>query len=212
VQPQPGYRFVRVEGLADRADWMRTPPRLRAAEATLDLVMRASDTYEAVGLIADVTQTRCTDAADIIAVVRGRRRVPGRAELMSVLSDLATGTCSVLEHRFVIDVVRAHGLPDPTRQSPRVVTEDGGRREYRDAEWIEQGLVVELDGRQFHDNAYQRDRDLDRDLDDAVGGRAVVRLGWGQVTVRSCRTAARLALLLHSRGWDGTHLSCPDCQ
>lgn len=116
VRPQSGYRFVRVEGLADRADWMRTPPYLRAPEATLDLVLRANDTLAAVGLITDVIQTRCTDAA---------------------------GTCSVLEHRFLTDVVRAHGLPEPTRQSPRIVTDGGRRREYRDAEWVDEGLVVE---------------------------------------------------------------------
>ena len=73
-------------------------------------------------------------------------------------------------------------------------------------------LVAELDGRLFHDNAQQRDRDLDRDLDDAADGHVVVRLGWGQVTRRACRTARRLATLLATRGWTGAMSACPDCQ
>ena len=51
-----------------------------------------------------------------------------------------------------------------------VVAPDGTRNEYRDVEWERWSLVVELDSRTFHDNAHQRDADLDRDLDDAVAG------------------------------------------
>ena len=37
VQQVRGYRFVRVNRLDEKVDWMRTPPRLRPAEAALDL-------------------------------------------------------------------------------------------------------------------------------------------------------------------------------
>jgi len=144
--------------------------------------------------------------------LRHRSRASNRAELAAVLNDVATGTCSVLEHLFLTQVVRAHGLPEPERQSPRVVMEDGGRHEYRDAEWVAHSLVVELDGRLFHDNAGQRDRDLERDLDDVTGGRVTARLGWGQVSRRACRTARRLEQLLRTRGWEGAVSRCPECQ
>jgi len=72
--------------------------------------------------------------------------------------------------------------------------------------------VCELDGRVFHDNVGQRDRDLDRDLDDAVDGHAAVRLGWGQVSRRACRTAGRLDRLLRRHGWAGEMSRCPGCQ
>ena len=73
------------------------------------------------------------------------------------------------------------------------------------------GLVVELDGRLFPDGARARDLDLDRDLDAALDGLLTVRLGWGQVHVRPCATAARLARLLRRRGRAGTPRDCHSC-
>ena len=151
-------------------------------------------------------------AAEVVSALEGRARTPNRGELTAVLADVATGTCSALEHLFLTQVVRAHGLPEPLRQAPRVVEDDGGRHEFRDAEWEEHSLVVELDSRLFHDNAGQRDRDLERDLDDVTDGRVTARLGWGQVTRRACRTARRLERLLRARGWSGALSPCPDCQ
>ncbi len=60
---------------------------------------------------------------------------------------------------------------------------------YRDVTYDD--LDLELDGRLYHDNVEQRDRDLDRDLDAAVAQRTAVRLGYGQVVDRPCRTAGR---------------------
>ncbi|MET1059435.1 MAG: hypothetical protein ABWX84_07545 [Nocardioides sp.] len=83
--------------------------------------------------------------------------------MSGVLRDVAEGTCSVLEHGYLHLVERAHGLPSAQRQlhatgSVGVV--------YRDADY---GLlVVELDGRLFHDSTEQRDRDFERDLDCAL--------------------------------------------
>lgn len=65
--------------------------------------------------------------------------------------------------------------------------------------------VVELDGRMFHESSVARDRDLERDLDTALGGADTVRLGYGQVLGRPCATAAKLARLFQLRGWRGAH-------
>jgi very-short-patch-repair endonuclease len=73
------------------------------------------------------------------------------------------------------------------------------------------GLVVELDGRLWHDSAEQRDADLDRDLDAAVVGMQTVRLGWGQVFHRPCDTAVRLGAVLTARGWTGAVARCSRC-
>lgn len=127
-----------------------------------------------------------------------------------VLDDIAHGTCSLLEHGYLTRVERAHGLPVGDRQTPR--TSDRGS-EYRDVTYPRLDLEVELDGRPFHDNAHQRDLDLDRDLDAAGQGRLTVRLGWGQVFDRPCRTAGRMAALMRARGWDGVLLRCgPECR
>ena len=181
IRPVRGFRFARVNHLQERVEWNRMPPRLKAAEAALDLALDAGDPLDAVGMLADACQTRCVTAPQITSALEGRGRVAGRAELTAILTDIGNGTCSVLEHQFLEKVVRPHALPEPVRQEPRVIVEKGGRRrEYRDAVWGEWGTGVELDGRLFHDNAAQRDVDLDRDLDDAVDGRLAIRLGWGR--------------------------------
>jgi hypothetical protein len=69
---------------------------------------------------------------------------------------------------------------------------------YRDVDLV--ALLVELDGRLFHDTAEQRDRDFERDLDAAVGGQGTVRLTWGQVYDRPCSTAAKLSVVFERAG------------
>lgn len=59
---------------------------------------------------------------------------------------------------------------------------------------------MELDGRLDHSAL---DRDLERDLETATSGRRSVRLGWGRVYDRPCRTAALIARLLVLGGWGG---------
>lgn len=211
VAPVRGYRFVRRARLEERTDFMRTPPRLRLPEALAELVIGAGDVLEVVGLVADAAQSRCVTVEAVLDALADRPRVAGRTRLMNVLQDVAAGSCSALELLFVDDVVRAHGLPLPDRQHTHGVRDEGGRVEHRDAEWPRFGVVCELDGRLFHDNAGQHDRDLDRDLDDAADGRRAVRLGWGQVSRRACRTARRLDRLLRRHGWTGEMTPCPEC-
>ena len=82
-----------------------------------------------------------------------------------LLTDIAAGTCSVLEHAYLDRVERPHRLARASRQVS--VAMPGGSI-LRDVEYDELDLVVELDGRLFHDEAEQHDRDLERDLDTAV--------------------------------------------
>jgi len=130
--------------------------------------------------------------------------------LHEVLQDIADGTCSVLERGYLARVELAHGLPPGRRQAPGRTARG---RVYRDVDHDRFGLVVELDGRLFHETAAQRDLDLDRDLEAALDHRLTVRLGWGQVFDRPCRTAGRLETLLRRRGWEGSAVRCgPGCR
>ena len=53
---------------------------------------------------------------------------------------------------------------------------------------------------------------MNRDLDAAAGdGALTLRLSWGQVFDRACRTADRVGAVLRRRGWDGQVRRCPDC-
>jgi hypothetical protein len=209
VNQREGYRVRRVVGLADKVQWHLGPPRLRIEEAAIDLAGRAGSELEALGVLADLCQSRRTTASRLLLTLGKRRRLPRRTWLSEVLRDIENGTCSALEHGYLTRVERAHGLPRGRRQA---TTLSGGGSIFRDVDYDPLPLLVELDGRLFHDSARQRDRDLERDLDAAVDGRHTVRLGWGQVFDRGCATAARVGSLLRTRGWPGhPHRCSPAC-
>ncbi|WP_227467205.1 hypothetical protein [Nocardioides lijunqiniae] len=84
-----------------------------------------------------------------------------------------------------------------------------GATVYRDVDYG--GVVVELDGRLFHDSTEARDRDLERDLDAATYGAATVRLGYAQVFGRGCSTAVKVARVLQRHGWPGAVTRCGSC-
>ncbi|MFN8189794.1 MAG: hypothetical protein U0R78_05005 [Nocardioidaceae bacterium] len=206
VRARPGFVIVRPSRFEERVQWNASPPRLRLEQAGLDLALAAPSEFALVGLLADLCQTRRTTAVRLLEALDGRQRVPQRAFVRGVLGDIAAGTCSVLERGYLERVQRAHGLPRGARQVPTGWPRSG----FRDVDYG--GLVVELDGRLFHDSAEQRDRDLDRDLFAAVVGDRTVRLGWGQVFDRPCQTAAAIAGLLVAAGWHGRPRACgPEC-
>ncbi|NLG46421.1 type IV toxin-antitoxin system AbiEi family antitoxin domain-containing protein [Gordonia sp. (in: high G+C Gram-positive bacteria)] len=181
------------------------PPRVRLEEAVLDVAASAGDELAAIAVLADVVQARLTTADRLLEALERRCRLPRRTFLRGVLEDVRSGACSVLEHRYLTRVERAHGLPTPERQAPTGV----GRSGFRDLDYPSLRLVIELDGRLHHDDARARDRDMDRDLDAAAfAERRTLRLGWGQVVVRSCVTAGKVALAMTRRGWSGTPRRC----
>lgn len=202
-----GVRIHRIAQLNERTLWSLGPPRLRYEEAAVDVACAASSDLGAIEVFARACQSRRTTAARMSAVLTARERVPRRKWLTSVLEDVSSGACSVLEHGYLTRVERAHGLPIAERQV-RAVSTLG--IVYRDAAY--ESLVIELDGRLFHDTARQRDRDMDRDLDALVGNQTTVRLSYGQVYDRACWTADRIAILLRQRGWRGSAVPCSlDC-
>ncbi|HET7688953.1 MAG TPA: type IV toxin-antitoxin system AbiEi family antitoxin domain-containing protein [Nocardioidaceae bacterium] len=198
----------RMQHLHDRVLWNTSPPRLRYEEAALDVAIDADSDFAALGILAAAVQSRRTTATRLLVGLEARPYAGRRRWLHDVLVDVAEGTCSVLEHGYLTRVERPHGLPRPRRQQ---VAAGASGRVYRDVEY-DGGLIVELDGRLFHDSARQRDRDFDRDLDAAVDGRASIRLSWGQVFDRACATASKVATLLQRRGWRGQPKPCgPSC-
>lgn len=192
----------------ERTNWMRSPPRQVIEHAVLDVAARAKDDHRAVGVLTDRIQARDTSARQLLAALTTRERTPRGQWLALVLGDIETGANSVLEHEYLVRVERPHGLPTAGRQ---VRGKAGQRTVERDVEYAEFGLVVELDGRTHHEGATARDRDLDRDLAAAVDGKRSVRLGWGQVLGRPCRTAGQISRLLAVGGWTGRCTRCPNC-
>jgi hypothetical protein len=208
VQP-PGVRIHRMSGLDDRVQWNRSPPRTRYDDTVLDLAARGSP-LTSVARLADACGSRRTTAARLRRRLDQRGRSAQRAWLRSVLSDVADGTCSVLEHGYLDLVERAHALPAGEKQAVRF---GSNGRIYCDVDYAELSFRVELDGKLFHTSTKDRDRDLDRDLDAAVEGVALtVRLGFGQVYDRPCATAAKLAKIMQRRGWTGALVPCAACR
>jgi hypothetical protein len=208
VTAPAGVRVYRSRSVDSRVLWNLGPPRLRYEEAAIDVALDAPDDLAALEVLAAAIQARHTTARRLLSSLDSRSRVQRRDWFIAVLHDLAEGTCSVLEHEFLVRIERAHGLPRGARQQRATA---GLSIVYRDVVY-DDALVVELDGRLFHDTAAQRDRDFERDLDAAIGAVETVRLSWGQVHARSCSTAAKLALVLRRHGWTGTPVPCgPGC-
>ena len=209
VQDKPDVRVRRMAGLASRTRWNASPPRLRYEEAVLDVVARLGREWDVIEAVAAAVRSRRTTADRLAAALKARHRFPRRTWLGRVLADVAAGTASVLEHGYLHRIERAHGLPVADRQQADRVARG---RIYRDAPYPSYDLVVELDGRLDHSALTERDRDLERDLETATTGRRCVRLGWGQVYDRPCRTAALIARLLVLGGWEGEPTPCsPTC-
>ncbi|HQR27997.1 MAG TPA: hypothetical protein PLP61_13240 [Nocardioides sp.] len=209
VEPPAGYRVTRPSRFEQRVLWNTGPPRIRVEEAVLDEAARVCSDLDAVAVLTRVCQQRLTTAGRITTALQGRGRIRRRPWLSAVLADIAAGTCSTLEHGYLTYVERPHGLPPAQRQAPASARSGAA---YRDALYTAYSLVVELDGRAFHEGPEQHDRDLDRDLDALVDGQVTVRLGWGQVFGRSCLTAVRVGALLGQRGWTGSARPCaPGC-
>lgn len=203
----PGYRLHRLARFDNKVQWNKTPPRLRIEEALIDVASAAAMDFDAIATLADAISARRTTAGRIREHLAARARIPRRQFLRDVLTDLDRGTCSVLEHGYLTRVERPHGLPTADRQ----LRDSLNGPVYRDVVYVDLAQVVELDGRLWHDSVDGRDADLDRDLDAAVAGQSTVRLGWGQVFGRPCRTAVRIGGLLAARGWRGPVIRCPDC-
>jgi hypothetical protein len=206
---QPGIRVHRMRDFESRVLWNRAPPRVRDEEALLD-VAAESTSLQAVATLAAACGSRRTKATKLLERLDDRPRIPQRQWLRSVLSDIAGGTCSVLEHGYLDLVERPHGLPTGQRQALR---QGSNGHVYRDVTYECLGLDVELDGKLFHSSTKDRDRDMERDLDAVVGGTALtLRLGFGQVFERPCSTARKVVSVMRRLGWEGQATECQSRQ
>ena len=210
VRPPVGVGIQRLRDFDTRVMWNRTPPQLRLEDAALQVASRRWSTAGesgAVAVLADVCQQRFTTAERLREALDPKIRLAGRRFLADLLDDVASGAHSLLEHRYLSRVERAHGLPRGRRQSP---FDDGRRHGFRDVRYPKQALLVELDGRLGHEFARDQWADLARDLHAAVEGQLTVRLGWGPVS-DACRLAPLLGQLLAARGWAGRPSRCAKC-
>ena len=210
--PIAGVRVHRTSHLATRVDWRRRPPRVLPAHATLDVMetrLREGDVAAAYAALATACATREVVPRMLRAALAERPKATGRALLAGMIDDVDQGACSVLERGYLRRVERAHGLPRGERQRSSEAT---GRRTYLDVSYESQGVVVELDGRAFHDGPRARDDDARRDIAEAAtSGAVTLRVTYGLVFGDACRTAAWIGAVLGRRGWAGRPTPCSAC-
>jgi hypothetical protein len=204
----PGVRLHRNSGLLEQVRWNLGPPRVRYEDAVLDAAAEAKSDLASIAILADACGARRTTALRLLDAAKARPRLAKRSWLTGILADVAAGTCSVLEHGYLTRVERPHGLPKGERQRSHRHRES---QVFRDVEYDEVGVVVELDGRLHHASAQARDADMDRDLDAAVENRETLRVSYGQVFERACWTANRVAGVLQNRGWSGSPRAGGEC-
>ena len=129
-------------------------------------------------VVENAVTARSVTEGDVGTCLRSvaRRGKPGVRRLATVLDDRAPGEpppASVLERSFVVLIGRS-SLDQPRRQYPLPRTD--GVRGLVDFAWPEVRLIVEVDGRRWHQRIADMKRDRDRDLQAAARGWQVLRL------------------------------------
>ena len=211
----PARRRVRPrEGLAihrSTVDYPRwrpqrgVPPHTFYAETIIDLVAGAEDLDAVVAWVSRGIARNMVSSAQLKSAAQARQRFRWGEQLGEVIDRVASGSHFPLEFRFDRDVERAHGLPLATRQAK--FTKPDGTRGFRDRYYEKYGLIVELDGKEFHPEE-QRWRDRARDNEAAVTAGATLRYGWADVSGTPCETASQVYHALRKRGYRGTMRPC----
>jgi hypothetical protein len=156
------------------------PPRVRVERAVLDVAAAAAAGDRAVAIVAWAVQRGLTTAERLAVALEAYPTFPRRALLRQVIRLTGSGAHSLIEVLFVRTVL-AHGLPPPRQQVRR------GRGRV-DAEY--DGLVIELDGRFGHFNASGWWRDMGRDNEHTVDGRATLRFPGSSCSHRCRRSCS----------------------
>jgi len=119
-----------------------------------------------------------------VASARGRKGIGNLRKLLAKWHPEAVLTRSELENRF-LDFLRRYGFPKPA------VNQNVAGYEV-DFYWEMVELIVELDGREFHDTDRGFEVDRDRSAQLELSGRRVLRLTWSMIVHDPHHTAAKL--------------------
>jgi hypothetical protein len=181
------------------------PPHTFYAETIIDLVAAADNLDDVVAWVSRGIARNMVSPTELKAAAKARRRFRWGEQIKEVIDRVAGGSHFPLEFRYGRDVERAHGLPAGTGQAK--FAKPDGTKGFRDRYYAEYGLIVELDGREFHPEE-QRGRDRARDNEAAATTGATLRYGWADVYRTPCETAGQLYRALRKRGYQGTLRPC----
>jgi hypothetical protein len=139
VSGRPGVAIRRSRTSGAHVDAHAWPHRIASTHTVFDLADgRPLD--RAVMLAARALDLKLCTADQLVTALASRRRQADRRVLLEMLSDVADGSNSAAELRYLRDVERAQGLPPSRRQAP---TGDGRRRdvEYEESAWSSRSTV-----------------------------------------------------------------------
>jgi very-short-patch-repair endonuclease len=160
-------------------------PTTTPARTLLDL----ADVLDLGSLTSAVNDARLRNLLSIDQLAETIANAPGRKTTALIYELAQPPTRSAFERAFLAMVDR-HRLP-----RPEVNTIIHGYEV--DALWRPQRLVVELDGRRFHEHAFEDDREKDANL--LAAGLSTVRITWLRMVTQPAKEAARLRGLLAQR-------------
>jgi hypothetical protein len=162
-------------------------PVTTLARTLLDL----AEVLDTPSLTRAVNEARLRRKSTLTDLAELLDRSPGRAtkRLRPFIQNPTGPTRSEFEDAFLAFVHR-HGLPMPEMNQIVAGYEV-------DVLYRKQRLVVELDGREFHENAFEADRERDAAVLNA--GLSVLRLTWRRLTRQEQAEADRLHSLLDQR-------------
>lgn len=205
-----GIQVHRSRAFAHIGDGASDLPCTSRVHTVLDLAVAAPDRAEALrrahqlALDGRVSPYALERAAELRRPPRYRRAI---ADAVALLRD---GVLSALEHRYLVDVEHAHGIPEGQRQQP--VGVDGVLR-YEDIAYdLPHGrAIVRLDGFGYHADPRTALTDRRRSAAATLSGTPSIPYGWDEVTQLPCRTAREVEAILRSLGWTGVLSPCPRC-
>jgi very-short-patch-repair endonuclease len=151
---------------------IRQPRRTRVARSLVDAAAWMPTDRGAMAILAAGVQQRLVRVEELRQVIERIETMRRHGLLISILPDLEGGAQALSELDFTYQVVRRHGLPEPTRQVAR--RDSRGRQRWIDVMWDEWKVVVEIDGAQ-HDEPLQRWDDMARDNDLNIDGYRTLR-------------------------------------
>jgi len=210
VDPQDGLKIhISRRTLVDRPFPPGVLPQTLVDDTLLDLIDQADTFDEVCALVTRAFGRRLTSEGRLRATAQRRKRLRWRADVDALITEAVHGTHSLLEYRYDRDVERAHGLPASAPQTPYIKLD--GSKGFRDRDYQEYGVLVELDGVTAHP---EEDRWTDRERDNhaAVLRQQTLRFAWKHVRHQTCQTAEMTATVLTNHGWQGHPKPCsPEC-
>jgi hypothetical protein len=193
----PRVRIHRTTHLPEKDIHVGLPRRTTMARSLVDAAQWANTDDEARAIVAAACQQRRASPDEILAVVQRMPRARRRAVVLETIGYTTSGAEAVSEIRFD-GLCRAHGLPPPDRQVPRL--DQRGRARFLDAHWRRYRVYAEVDGGvHLEPETWWADQFRQNDL--WIGDEIVLRFPAWAISRRPEEVAAQLRRALVHGGW-----------